>query len=74
MHFHDLDKTSEMFKNVFDIDVLSGMPNDDREIAKRMFHRRHVYEHNGGEVDQAYLDMSGDTSVRNVPSNSTPSS
>ena len=29
-----------------------------------MFHRRHVYEHNGGEVDQKYVDDSGDTSVR----------
>jgi hypothetical protein len=29
-----------------------------------MFHRRHVYEHNGGEVDEKYLKDSGDTSVR----------
>jgi len=29
-----------------------------------MFYRRHVYEHNGGEVDQQYLDRSGDTTVR----------
>jgi hypothetical protein len=29
-----------------------------------MFMRRHVYEHNGGEVDQQYLDASGDTTVR----------
>jgi hypothetical protein len=29
-----------------------------------MFMRRHVYEHNGGEVDQQYLDKSGDTTVR----------
>lgn len=28
-----------------------------------MFYRRHVYEHNGGEVDQKYLDDSGDTTV-----------
>jgi hypothetical protein len=30
----------------------------------RMFHRRHVYEHNGGEVDQKYLDDSGDSLVK----------
>ena len=29
-----------------------------------MFHRRHVYEHNGGEVDEKYLAESGDTTVR----------
>ncbi|OTP74276.1 hypothetical protein [Caballeronia sordidicola] len=29
----------------------------------RWFHRRHVYEHNGGEVDERYLKESGDTTV-----------
>ena len=29
-----------------------------------MFHRRHVYEHNAGEVDQKYLDDSRDTTVQ----------
>jgi hypothetical protein len=28
-----------------------------------LFYRRHVYAHNGGEVDQKYLDDSGDTTV-----------
>ncbi|WP_130581868.1 hypothetical protein [Bradyrhizobium sp. Leo170] len=32
--------------------------------ATRSFQRRHVYEHNGGEVDEKYLRDSGDTSVR----------
>jgi hypothetical protein len=29
-----------------------------------MFLRRHVYEHNGGEVDARYITESGDTTVR----------
>jgi hypothetical protein len=29
-----------------------------------MFHRRHVYEHNGGEADEEYIRESGDTEVR----------
>jgi GMP synthase-like glutamine amidotransferase len=29
-----------------------------------MFRRRHVYEHNGGQVDERYLQESGDTTVR----------
>ena len=29
-----------------------------------MFHRRHVYEHKGGEADAKYIADSGDTSVR----------
>ena len=40
------------------------MKEDECCVVDRMFHRRHVYEHNGGEVDQNYLDKSGDTTVR----------
>jgi len=29
-----------------------------------MSHRRHVYEHLGGEADEKYIADSGDTSVR----------
>ena len=29
-----------------------------------MFYRRHLYEHNGGEVDEKYLEKSRDTTVR----------
>ena len=28
-----------------------------------MFHRRHLYTHNGAIADQKYIDDSGDTSV-----------
>jgi len=34
----------------------------DRVIA--LFLRRHVYEHNGGEVDERYIMESGDKNVR----------
>jgi len=40
------------------------MKEDECRVVELMFHRRHVYEHNGGEVDQKYLDNSGDTTVR----------
>lgn len=41
-------------------------PNGWSAVAflKRIFLRRHVYEHNGAEVDQVYLEKSGDTTVR----------
>lgn len=48
----------------FDIDIGDGVDEADWRFAARMFQRRHVYEHNGGEVDQRYLDDSGDTTVR----------
>ena len=40
------------------------MKQDECSFVTLMFHRRHVHEHNGGEVDQKYLDDSRDTTVR----------
>ncbi len=48
----------------FDIDILSGLDAADANRAKLMFHRRHLFTHRGGIVDQKYLDESGDTSVQ----------
>lgn len=62
--FHNLQEVRETFNNWFDIDVCAGMSEDEYRAVSLMFFRRHVYEHNGGEVDQKYLDASGDTTVR----------
>mgnify|MGYP000953622873 CR=1 FL=1 len=61
--FYDLKEIQTTFNNWFDIDVFAGMKEDEFRFVARMFCRRHVYEHNGGEVDQKYLDDTGDTSV-----------
>ena len=62
--FHSFEPTATRFRQVFDIDILRGIDEESRAFGALMFHRRHVYEHNGGEVDQKYIDESGDTSVR----------
>ena len=62
--FHNLKEVRATFKEWFDIDIRAGMKEDEWRFAILMFHRRHVYEHNAGEVDQKYLDDSGDTTVR----------
>jgi hypothetical protein len=62
--FYDLKEVLTTFKDWFDVDVCAGMKEDEYGFVVRMFHRRHVYEHNAGEVDQKYLDDSGDTTVR----------
>lgn len=64
MGFHDLEKVATELKSIFDIDILHRMKPEDFDFAKLMFHRRHVYEHNGGEVDEDYLRKSGDQTVR----------
>jgi len=63
-NFHNLAEVTEIFKSWFDIDICSGMEKDECNFVTIKFHRRHVYEHNGGEVDQKYLDHSGDTTVQ----------
>lgn len=62
--FHNLKPSAEDMKEVFDIDMFEKLKNEDIDFASLMFHRRHVYEHNGGEVDEKYIKDSGDTSVR----------
>jgi len=61
--FHDLKEVRATFKEWFDIDVCAGMKEEEYGFVVRRFHRRHVYEHHGGEVDQKYIDDSGDTTV-----------
>jgi hypothetical protein len=62
--FHDLKGRSEEVHSAVDIDLLKNLSEPDVAFLTMMFQRRHVYEHNGGEVDERYLEKSGDTSVR----------
>jgi hypothetical protein len=62
--FHDLEEVRSTLRAWFDIDICNGMKEAEINRVKLMFFRRHIYEHNGGEVDQKYLDESGDTTVR----------
>ena len=62
--FHNLSDVRDMLCTWFDIDICRRVAGCEWDQTVLMFHRRHVYEHNGGEVDQMYLDASGDTTVR----------
>jgi len=62
--FHDLTDARTIFSEWFDIDLCADMPDANCRNVALMFHRRHLYEHNGGEVDQKYLDDSGDNTVK----------
>jgi hypothetical protein len=64
MRFHNLEAVATNIKAAFDIDILDGLDADAVDFTKKMFHRRHVYEHNGGEADEKYIADSGDTGVR----------
>ncbi len=62
--FHNLRPCAEALETVFDISPFKELTRNDIDFAVLMFHRRHVYEHNGGEVDEKYIRDSGDISVR----------
>lgn len=62
--FQNLAFVADDLKEIFDIDILRNVSSEDIAFATKMFHRRHVYEHKGGEADQKYIDDSGDDSVR----------
>jgi len=61
---HGLRPRRDDIQVVFGIDICRGLKTDDVDFAVMMFERRHIYEHNGGEADEQYLDKSGDGSVR----------
>ena len=60
--FHNLDKFDELLRFCFDINLMKGMLAD-RNFVKKMFFRRHVYEHDGGVATQRYVEESGDSSI-----------
>jgi len=60
--FHNLDKFDELMRDCFDINLLKGMTAD-RDFVKKMFFRRHVYEHDGGVATQRYAEESGDSDI-----------
>ena len=62
--FHNVEELRDIFSNWFDIDIFAGMKEEAFSFVTIKFYRRHVYEHNGGEVDQKYLDDSGDKTMR----------
>lgn len=67
-------QTDEPLRQWFDIGMLRwngnttkpprAIPQDDLQFINKMIHRRHILMHNGGVVDQDYLDLSGDTQAR----------
>ncbi|WP_146056440.1 hypothetical protein [Methylobacterium sp. V23] len=62
--FYKIDEIRSIFEGWFDIQISKGVASSDLAFAAKMFLRRHVHEHNGGEADAAYLSESGDNNVR----------
>ena len=64
LSFQNILKADECLDRWFGFDVLSRFPEADKCFLNRMFNRRHILTHNGGRVDQEYLNNTGDSTVR----------
>lgn len=64
LSFQNILIARERLKEWYDIDILEGVLDTDRQFLNKMFNRRHLFTHNAGQVDQEYLNNTGDTSVR----------
>lgn len=58
--YHNLARVVDGFRVAFGIDITQGMSAEDIAFITLMFHRRHIYEHKGGEADEKYISDSGD--------------
>lgn len=64
LSFQRILNAASALENWFDIKITDGISEEDKVFLNKMFNRRHVFTHNGGRVDQEYLDNTGDKSVR----------
>lgn len=62
--FQRILKASESLDRWFGFKMLHGLSEEDGRFLNRMFNRRHLFTHNGGRVDQEYIDNTDDRSVR----------
>lgn len=55
-NFQNLDVAEKFFKNAYRINLFDGFKKGEVLIIKRLFQKRHVYQHNKGVIDQKYVD------------------
>jgi hypothetical protein len=56
-NFQNLENAKLFFQDHFSIDMLQGLSLDEVLSIKRIFQKRHVYQHNRGIVDQRYINI-----------------
>lgn len=60
-NFQNLKNTKDFFKK-FDVDIYEGIEYSEKVTIKRIFEKRHAYEHGSGEITESY--------IKNVPEDS----
>lgn len=54
-NFQDFYKTRRFFKRQLGIDILNELTDKEELTFKRIFHKRHVYDHNDGIISEKYI-------------------
>jgi hypothetical protein len=62
--FQIVDKGSQLFETDFGKGYSAWLSDNELCEMNLMFQRRHLYEHNGGIVDEKYIKKSGDDSYK----------
>tara|TARA_R110000868_G_scaffold545_1_gene4026 strand:- start:179 stop:1315 length:1137 start_codon:yes stop_codon:yes gene_type:complete len=59
-----IESIDAVFGTIFDIQLVKAVKIEHTQQFNKMLSRRHVYEHNGGMVDQKYIDDTNDSTVK----------
>lgn len=56
-NFQNLDSANDFFMSTLDKDIFVEVSEDEVLTIKRLFQKRHVFQHNKGIIDQKYIDI-----------------
>jgi len=56
-NFQNLESAKDFFNDLFNIDMFHGLSSDEMLSIRRVFQKRHVYQHNKGIIDQKYINL-----------------
>lgn len=56
-NFQNLESAEKFFKDAYIINLFDRLKKDEILTIKRLFQKRHVYQHNKGVIDQKYTDV-----------------
>jgi hypothetical protein len=59
--FQNLEGAKQNLRDLFKIDISSGLVGDEWKTAVQGFQKRHLFSHNMGVVDEEYIRKTGDT-------------
>jgi hypothetical protein len=54
--FQNIDEARRQFEASIAVDILEGLDPSQESVLRKVFEKRHLYEHNDGIVDQRYIE------------------